>query len=277
MARYVLITGKIGAGKSFVSELLRKKRYRVLDSDFYAKYLYEKDKEVFRHVVGKLGPACLKQDGTLDLEYLKSYLLTHDPEDPENFVWKVATRLASWFSGSTGGEIVFVEAAPTRQIGELIDFLHIEEAIVVSSDEAWRRQRLAETRGMSEGDIDAFDNIQNIDNIQQIFDPANKTRYRATNIKTYYLNNCDDPAVVNARLMDIIEKEIRPTVEEKFALYSRYLERSPDYCKMNAMCYSFYNMGGCNECPFPCSQKDPDFKEANRRYREEFEARKSDK
>ena len=148
---------------------------------------------------------------------------------------------------------------------------------MVSSDEAWRRKRLAETRGMSDGDIDAFDNIQNIDNIQQIFYPEAPDLNKATNIRTYYLNNCDDPAVVNARLMAIIEKEIRPTVEEKFALYSRYLERSPDYCKMNAMCYSFYNMGGCNECPFPCTQKDPDFKEANRRYREEFEARKSDK
>lgn len=269
MGRYVLITGKIGAGKSFVSEMLRKKRYRVLDSDFYAKSLYRTDNSLYRYIVSSLGPGCLKPDGTLDFACMKNYLLSHDPEDPKNFAWAVATKLALLMKDNTGDEIVFVEAAPTRQIGTLIDFLHINEAIVVSSNEAWRRQRLIETRGMSEGDIDAFDHIQNINSIQQIVDPLNKTRYRATNIKSYVLNNCDDPAEVNTRLMDIIENDIRPTPDEKFALYERYLKQSPDYCKANAMCYSFYNLGGCNECPFPCDRKDPGYKKLNQEFMKE--------
>lgn len=41
MARFILITGMMGSGKSAVSELLRKKHYIVIDSDSEVKKLYE--------------------------------------------------------------------------------------------------------------------------------------------------------------------------------------------------------------------------------------------
>ena len=36
------------------------------------------------------------------------------------------------------------------------------------------------------------------------------------------------------------------THEEKLATYLRYLKEAPSYCHDNAWCYSFFNLGGCN-------------------------------
>ena len=275
MARFVLITGKIGAGKSFVAEMLRKKHYTVIDSDSLAKHIYN-EPEMFQVVVSRLGPMCLTEEGKLDFDYMRKYLLTHNPDNNANFAWALATRLTSKIQNEYGNskEIVFIEAAPTRQIGKMIRWLQIKDAIVVSEDDEVRHKRLMSTRNMSAGTIDAFDNIQSIDNIYTSFFPGFIPKVERTGIKTYELPNCEDANELNTRLMEIIERNIQPTADEKYALYERYLKESPEYCKANAMCYSFYNMGGCNSCPFPCTQRDPDFKEANKRFKAEHSANK---
>lgn len=264
MARFILLTGLIGSGKSYVAQMLRDKRYTVVDSDSWAKHQYD-DTETFKFVIERLGPMCLDENGRIDLGYIKRYILRHDPEDRNMFTWGLATRVANGIESMFGSrkEIVFVEAAPTAQVGHVCALLGIETAIVVSSDEETRRQRLVATRGMSHGEIDAFDNLQDLTYIHQTYPRTHR------DVRKIVLSNDCDRETLNGLLMDIIEKEIQPTPEEKFALYERYLRESPDYCKQNAMCYSFYNLGGCNNCPFPCSQQDRNFELANREFMEE--------
>ena len=59
------------------------------------------------------------------------------------------------------------------------------------------------------------------------------------------------------------------THEEKLATYLRYLKEAPSYCHDNAWCYSFFNLGGCNNCPFPCSQFDKNYQKLNAKFIEE--------
>jgi len=264
MARFILLTGIIGSGKSYVANMLRAKRYTVVDSDSWAKHQYE-DSETFKMVVERLGPMCLDDHGKIDLGYIKRYILRHDPDDRDLFTWGLATRVADGILTMFGGlkEIVFVEAAPTAQVGHMCNYLGIDTAIVVKRNHTIRRQFLMDTRAMSGGDIDAFENLQDLSYIHRTYDRNRR------DVKKVILDNDLAPEALNGQLMDIIEKDIQPTPEEKFALYERYLRESPDYCKQNAMCYSFYNLGGCNNCPFPCSQQDRNFERANREFMKE--------
>ena len=264
MARFILLTGLMGSGKSYVADMLRGKRYTVVDSDSWAKQQYD-DPDTFKFVVDRLGPMCLDEHGRIDLGYIKRYILRHDPEDRIMFTWGLATRVANGIESMFGSrkEIVFIEAAPTAQVGHVCALLGIETAIVVNSDEETRRQRLMTTREMSQDEIDAFDNLQDLDYIHQTYSRTHR------DVRKIILDNDLSLVALNGRLMDIIEKDIQPTPEEKFALYERYLRESPEYCKQNAMCYSFYNLGGCNCCPFPCSQQDRNFERANREFMKE--------
>ena len=264
MARFILLTGLIGSGKSYVAEKLRAKRYTVVDSDSWAKHQYN-DPETFKFVVDRLGPMCLDDDGKIDLGYIKKYILRHDQEDRDQFTWGIAARVAHEILTHFGDskEIVFVEAAPTAQVGHMCNYLGIDLAIVARCNPTLRRQRLVTNREMTPGEIDAFENLQALSYIQQTYSKEHR------DVRKILLDNDCSPEELDGQLMDIIEKEIKPTPEEKFALYERYLRESPEYCKQNAMCYSFYNLGGCNNCPFPCSQQDRKFEQANREFMEE--------
>ena len=83
MARFVLITGKIGSGKSAVSELLRKKHYIVVDTDKEVKKLYTEDAEMFQSVLEQFGRASLNEDGSINKAYLAEAMLSKDPEMQE--------------------------------------------------------------------------------------------------------------------------------------------------------------------------------------------------
>lgn len=269
MARFILLTGLIGSGKSYVAKMLRDKRYIVVDSDSFAKSLYD-DPGLYKLVVERLGLKCLTDDGKIDLGYVRDYLLGTSPDDPMNIAWAVASRVATGisFKYDSSKEVIFVEAAPTRQVGQVCIWLGIKQAVVVRTDEELRRKRLRELRGLPDSTIDAFDNLQSIDHVSHAIFPQVSMKVTDTHVVMRDLWNL--PGIdINGDLMDILEKDIAPTPEEKFALYERYLRESPDYCKQNAMCYSFYNLGGCNNCPFPCSQQDRNFEQANREFMKE--------
>ena len=66
--------------------------------------------------------------------------------------------------------------------------------------------------------------------------------------------------------MEVLEKELNITHEEKLATYIRYLKECPTYCHDNAWCYSFFNCGGCTSCPFPCANQDKYYKKLNEKF-----------
>ena len=58
MARFTLITGKMGSGKSAVSKLLRDKHYIVIDSDSEVKQIYN-EPEIFCELVKHFERWCI--------------------------------------------------------------------------------------------------------------------------------------------------------------------------------------------------------------------------
>ena len=56
------------------------------------------------------------------------------------------------------------------------------------------------------------------------------------------------------------------THKEKLATYLRYLAECPTYCHDNAWCYSFFNCGGCVNCPFPCANQDKYYKKLHEKF-----------
>lgn len=270
MARFILITGLVGSGKSEVAKLLRKKHYIVIDSDSEAKKLYE-DPEVYHEIVQGLGPWILDQEGHIDTGKLANVFLDTPHKDSKKrrivtgaVLWKFLQQTVERYSDSK--EVIFVEAALTPEISWCRSYLGIDDVILVKASDAVRRARLEGRPGggvhalLGETQSEKYLNlyISDMMPITQL-DPPDRL---------IELENNGTAEALNAKLMEILEKGLDITDEEKSVLYLRYLQRSPQYCRANAWCYSFYNVGGCNECPFPCAQKDPGFKEANRRFLE---------
>lgn len=268
MARFVLITGKIGSGKSAVSELLRKKHYIVVDTDKEVKKLYAEDAEMFQSVVEQFGSACLNEDGSLNKTYLAEAMLSKDPEMQEkveivtnNVVMRLLQNLERFYEN--WDEVVFVEAALTKEVGWCRSYLSMHDVLMVKTDETLRQERLQKRENYEM--TKQFEQLQSEDNLNM---------YRSYGLEQP-LNPPDNLIVVenngsveelNDRLMVVLEKELKLTHKEKLATYLRYLAECPTYCHDNAWCYSFFNCGGCVNCPFPCANQDKYYKKLNEKF-----------
>ena len=73
----VAITGNIGSGKSYVSELFKNLGIPVFDSDYEAKQLYYRS-EVRQKMVGRFGEEMYDADGRLDRKRMASKVFS-DP------------------------------------------------------------------------------------------------------------------------------------------------------------------------------------------------------
>ena len=268
MARFVLITGKIGSGKSAVSELLRKKHYIVVDTDKEVKKLYAEDAEMFQSVVEQFGRASLKEDGSLNKAYLAEAMLSKDPEMQEkveivtnNVVMRLLQNLERFYED--WDEVIFVEAALTKEVGWCRSYLSMHDVLMVKTDETLRQERLQKRENYEM--TKQFEQLQSEDNLNM---------YRSYGLEQP-LNPPDNLIVVenngsveelNDRLMVVLEKELKLTHKEKLATYLRYLAECPTYCHDNAWCYSFFNCGGCVNCPFPCANQDKYYKKLNEKF-----------
>lgn len=268
MARFVLITGKIGSGKSAVSELLRKKHYIVVDTDKEVKKLYAEDAEMFQSVVEQFGRASLNEDGSLNKAYLAEAMLSKDPEMQEkveivtnNVVMRLLQNLERFYED--WDEVIFVEAALTKEVGWCRSYLSMHDVLMVKTDETLRQERLQKRENYEM--TKQFEQLQSEDNLNM---------YRSYGLEQS-LNPPDNLIVVenngsveelNDRLMVVLEKELKLTHKEKLATYLRYLAECPTYCHDNAWCYSFFNCGGCINCPFPCANQDKYYKKLNEKF-----------
>jgi dephospho-CoA kinase len=268
MARFVLITGKIGSGKSAVSELLRKKHYIVVDTDKEVKKLYAEDAEMFQSVVEQFGRASLNEDGSLNKAYLAEAMLSKDPEMQEkvetitnNVVLRLLQNLESFYED--WDEVIFVEAALTKEVGWCRSYLSMHDVLMVKTDETLRQERLQKRENYEK--TKQFEQLQSEDNLnvyrsyglEQPLDPPDNL---------IVVENNGSVEELNDRLMVVLEKELKLTHKEKLATYLRYLAECPTYCHDNAWCYSFFNCGGCVNCPFPCANQDKYYKKLHEKF-----------
>ena len=268
MARFVLITGKIGSGKSVVSELLRKKHYIVVDTDKEVKKLYTEDAEMFQSVIEQFGRASLNEDGSLNKAYLAEAMLSKDPEMQEkveivtnNVVMRLLQNLERFYKD--WDEVIFVEAALTKEVGWCRSYLSMHDVLMVKTDETLRQERLQKRENYEM--TKQFEQLQSEDNLNMYRSYGPEQPLNPPDNLIVVENN-GSVEELNDRLMVVLEKELKLTHKEKLATYLRYLAECPTYCHDNAWCYSFFNCGGCVNCPFPCANQDKYYKKLNEKF-----------
>ena len=266
MARFTLITGKMGSGKSAVSKLLRDKHYIVIDSDSEVKQIYN-EPEIFCELV-KHFPFVLK-DGALDMNYIRETILDDDTADKDYIMGLVIPRLLDKLTTKyeDSKEMIFIEAALTPELGWCVNYLGIKNVIKVNVNEDLRKERLV-NRGVSLEMQEKFDKIQDEKYIKEYWCAGSLIGSNGE-MNIFDINNDGTLKDLNDKLIEI-QKNLGMTHQEKLATYVRYLQEIPFYFPENAWCYSFYNSCGCKGCPFPCKAIDKDWKRLNERNKAEI-------
>jgi dephospho-CoA kinase len=72
------LTGGIATGKSTVSNIIRKKGYKVIDADEIAKDVVEKDKPAYKEIVKIFGDTILNEDKSINRKKLGSIVFKED-------------------------------------------------------------------------------------------------------------------------------------------------------------------------------------------------------
>ena len=137
------ITGKIGSGKSTLSEVARRNGIRVLEADIIAKEVMTTDTDVRKKIETLFGPDAYK-NGTLNRTYLASKIFSDETIriKLEEIVHPVTLEVfEEEFRKANQGEIIALESALLFQTGldELFDAVILIEAKdddVISREEA---------------------------------------------------------------------------------------------------------------------------------------------
>ena len=161
------ITGSIGAGKSFVGELLRERNFQVLDADRKVHELYRDCAELRAEMAAFFGEGCLTPTGVNSaLIADRIFADASAREKLEQIVYPYLTRaVVNFFDANAAGSANsadakcaansgvknarFVEAALFSRAPSLVEML--DEIWIVDAPERVRLQRLV-ARGLSEND-----------------------------------------------------------------------------------------------------------------------------
>ena len=154
------ITGSIGAGKSFVGELLRERNFQVLDADRKVHELYRDCAELRAEMAEFFGEECLMPTGVNSaLIADRIFADSTAREKLEKIVYPYLTRaVKEFFEADVGNDARenrdgkcarFVEAALFSRAPSLVEML--DEIWIVDAPENVRLKRLV-ARGLSESD-----------------------------------------------------------------------------------------------------------------------------
>ncbi len=153
------ITGGIGSGKTTVAEIIKKRGYKVINTDDLAKNIMTKDKDAVKKIKSEFGEDVYNQDGSLNSEKLSERVfgeseahkaalnklnsIVHPKviDKKIEMVEKMMQRCES---------LIFIESALIFEAGleEGYDYI-----IVVYADEDIRINRTKQRTGMSEQEI----------------------------------------------------------------------------------------------------------------------------
>ena len=154
------ITGSIGAGKSFVGELLRERNFQVLDADHKVHELYRDCAELRAEMAAFFGEECLTPTGVNSaLIADRIFADSTAREKLEQIVYPYLTHaVKEFFEADVGNDARenrdgkcarFVEAALFSRAPSLVEML--DEIWIVDAPENVRLKRLV-ARGLSESD-----------------------------------------------------------------------------------------------------------------------------
>lgn len=170
MKKYA-ITGTIGAGKSTVSILLRRKNFPVFDCDQYAKSCYRKDHPIYQKMITIFTEDILDETGEIDRKKVANIVFQDEKKRlalNELIHPYVKDGLEHFFSLNEDKILVFAEVPLLYEAGweNLFD-----KVIVVTCEDRVAIERLQEYRGFTkkealkrlEAQIDAKEQIDKAD------------------------------------------------------------------------------------------------------------------
>lgn len=147
------ITGQIGAGKTFVGNILRARGCRVLDADKAVHEMYRCDENLRSSIAAEFGPTALTEDG-VDRKFF-SALVFRDERARKRLENLVYPALIEYVVRENPD---YVEAALFENVPELLKLM--DSFIVVVAPEDVRMRRLVEQRSLTEEDALRRINLQ---------------------------------------------------------------------------------------------------------------------
>lgn len=151
----IAITGGIGSGKSYVSNLLEERGIPIYNADNESKRLTVSDEEIRKGLVALVGEQVYFDDGTLNKSLLAAYLFAsseHATQVNAIIHPRVKADFRRWLEEHTDCEIVGLESAILYESG----FDDIVDAVVaVYAPESLRLERAMKRDGATEAQIRA--------------------------------------------------------------------------------------------------------------------------
>lgn len=139
------ITGQIGAGKSFVGQMLRDRGFKVLDADKAVHELYRDCKELRDSIAAEFGPEALTSDG-VNRKFFAELIFKDESARKrlESLVYPLLTEYV------VRQDPDYVEAALFENVPALVE--RMDQFWVVTAPEQVRLTRLVEQRHLSTED-----------------------------------------------------------------------------------------------------------------------------
>lgn len=151
----IAITGGIGSGKSYVSNLLEERGIPIYNADNESKRLTVSDEEIRKGLVALVGEQVYFDDGTLNKSLLAAYLFAsseHVTQVNAIIHPRVKADFRRWLEEHEDYEIVGLESAILYESG----FDDVVDAVVaVYAPESLRLERAMKRDGATEAQIRA--------------------------------------------------------------------------------------------------------------------------
>src|SRR5699024_10417349 len=194
------LTGGIGAGKTTVAGRLREHGGTIIDADAIAREVVAPGTEGLAAVTERFGQDLLTSEGKLDRQELAGRAFADESSRQDlNAIMhpRIAARTAELMRDAADDAIV-VHDVPLLVEGNMASAYHL--VIVVDADESTRVQRLADSRGIDEGDARARIASQ----------ASTAQRRRAADV---WLDNSGSPQRVRAAIDSLWAERLAPFEE----------------------------------------------------------------
>lgn len=169
--KLILITGRIGSGKSTVADYIKSKGYNIIKADDYAKRIYEDNWELKFHVLKYFGPEAITSLDNINLDFLNHNIFKHENKEYrkviELHIFKYFKEdlkiILDEFGETKQFNEVFIEAPSTETVLEHVKELpnYSHKIVVRISDNKERFRRIFERNpDKTFFDIEERDNAQ---------------------------------------------------------------------------------------------------------------------
>ena len=126
--KVILITGRIGSGKSTVADYLKSKGYNVIKADDYAKRLYNDNWELKFHILKYFGPEAITSLDGINLDFLN-----HNIFKQENKEYRKVIELCIFKYFKEDLKIILDAFGETRKFSTVFIEAHETELVINES------------------------------------------------------------------------------------------------------------------------------------------------